>query len=151
MRSDQYLLPHVAAAAFAFVLVASIFLSPRFAWAGDGEAAASAPASPGRLVELSPSPSRLMAGLDSLLDANDEIAALESVQLALSQVGDGSTYIWHRYHGRLSGVVQPTSSFKDRDGRVCRHLVVSLTATDHYKAMEGIACRTEDGIWQLEG
>lgn len=92
-----------------------------------------------------------MAGLDSLLDTNDEIAALESVQLALSQVGDGSTYIWHRYHGRLSGVVRPTSSFKDREGRICRHLVVSLTATDHYKTMEGIACRVEGGIWQLEG
>lgn len=85
------------------------------------------------------------------LDEADEVAALESVQLALSEVGDGSTYVWHRHHGRLSGIVQPTTSFKDAGGTVCRHIVVMLTAGPDTKKTEGIACRLADGRWQLEG
>lgn len=85
------------------------------------------------------------------LDEADEVAALESVQLALSEVGDGATYVWHRHHGRLSGIVQPTSSFKDVGGIVCRHVVVMLSAGTASKKTEGIACRLADGRWQLEG
>jgi surface antigen len=85
------------------------------------------------------------------LDARDEAAALEAVQVALSEVGDGSTYVWHRYGGRLSGLVQPTQSFKDVHGRICRHLVVTLSDTSRQRRAEGIACRLADGIWQLEG
>ena len=29
--------------------------------------------------------------------------------VALTEVGDGGTYVWYRQHGRLSGVVQQTS------------------------------------------
>ena len=45
------------------------------------------------------------------LDENDEIAALEAIRVALTEVGDGGTYVWHRQHGRLSGIVQPTLRF----------------------------------------
>src|SRR5262245_24865714 len=46
------------------------------------------------------------------LDTNDEVAALERIQYALSEVGDGGTYAWKRWHGRLAGIVHPTVSFK---------------------------------------
>jgi surface antigen len=85
------------------------------------------------------------------LDANDEIAALERIQYALSEVGDGATYVWRRWHGQLSGIVQPTSSFRDTDGRVCRHMVVMLTTGTRTKKQEGIACRLPSGRWQLDG
>lgn len=85
------------------------------------------------------------------LDETDEVAALESVQLALSEVGDGATYVWHRRHGRLSGIVQPTSSFRDAGGGVCRHVVVMLSAGTASQKTEGVACRLADGRWQLEG
>ena len=85
------------------------------------------------------------------LDANDEIAALERIQYALSEVGDGNTYVWRRWHGRLAGVLHPTASFKDRSGKVCRHLVVLMTTGQHTKKMEGIACRLPTGRWQLQG
>ena len=62
-----------------------------------------------------------------MLDENDEIAALEAIRVALTEVGDGGTYVWHRQHGRLSGIVQPTTSFKDPGGRVCRHIVLIMT------------------------
>lgn len=85
------------------------------------------------------------------LDPTDEIAALEAIQLALSEVGDGSTYVWHRTGGRLSGIVRPTTSFRGDAGRVCRHVVFLLTAGTYSKQAEGIACRGSDGIWSLDG
>ena len=49
-----------------------------------------------------------------MLDEYDEIAALEAIRVALTEVGDGTTYVWHRQHGRLSGIVQPTSPSRTR-------------------------------------
>ena len=85
------------------------------------------------------------------LDDRDEIAALEAVHLALTEVGDGSTYVWHGRSGRLSGVVTPTASFKDASGKVCRHIVVALSADSYSRSTEGVACRLGNGGWQLEG
>lgn len=85
------------------------------------------------------------------LDDNDEIATLDAIRVALSEVGDGSTYVWHSQNGRLSGVIQPTASFKDTAGRVCRHIVLVLTTGVRSGRVEGVACRLADGRWQLEG
>jgi len=85
------------------------------------------------------------------LDVSDEAAALEAVHLALSELGDGASYVWHRRGGRLSGIINPTTSFKDRDGRVCRHLVMTLSAGPHTARTEGIACRLDNKSWRLEG
>lgn len=92
-----------------------------------------------------------LAAIPPPLDLADEIAVLESVQLALTRVADGSSYVWHRSHGRLSGVVRPTSSFKDARGQVCRHLTVVLNSLDTTKRTEAIACRLDNGIWQIDG
>ncbi len=86
-----------------------------------------------------------------LFDYKDEVAALEAVQVALTEVGDGSSYVWYRHGGRLSGVVNPTQSFKDTHGRVCRHIVVTLSDANRQKRTEGIACRLADGAWELDG
>ena len=85
------------------------------------------------------------------LGEGERIAALEALQLALSEVGDGATYIWHARSGRISGVVSPTQSFQDRTGKVCRHIVVQLTAGPLTRNTEGVACRLATGVWQLEG
>lgn len=83
------------------------------------------------------------------LNENDEIAALERIQYALDEVGDGSVYVWRRWHGGLSGVIHPTTSFKDKDGKICRHLVVLMTTGEVTKRIESIACRLPTGRWQL--
>ena len=85
------------------------------------------------------------------LDESDEIAALDAIRVALSEVGDGVSYVWHRGNGRLSGVISPTASFKDHSGRVCRHIVLVLTTGFRSGRIEGVACRLGDGSWQLEG
>ena len=92
-----------------------------------------------------------LAELQSNLDEDDEVAALEAIRIALSEVGDGSTFIWRRGNGRISGVVKPTSSFKDTSGRVCRHIVLVLVAGPRTGKIEGIACRLSNGRWELDG
>ncbi|MGE0768836.1 MAG: hypothetical protein AB7L90_20540 [Hyphomicrobiaceae bacterium] len=108
-------------------------------WAPSGKAAQRSP-TPDIGVEIRP-----------LLDARDEAAALEAVTVALTEVGDGSTYVWYRHGGRLSGLVQPTQTFRDVLGRVCRHIVVTLNDASRSKRTEGIACRLQDGGWELDG
>ena len=85
------------------------------------------------------------------LDDSDEVAALEAIRVALSEVADGASYVWHRNNGRLSGVIHPTASFKDVSGRVCRHIVLVLTTGIRSGRVEGVACRLPGGAWQLEG
>jgi len=87
----------------------------------------------------------------SALDEDDEIATLEAIRVALSEIGDGATYVLHRRNGRLSGMVRPTASFKDGAGKVCRHIVVILSTGTHSGRVEGVACRLADGRWQLDG
>jgi hypothetical protein len=116
---------------------------------GAPPASNSGPIDPQQRDRLWPKPA--LADLKATLDDSDAIAALEAVQLALSEVGDGATYVWHRRHGRLSGAIQPTSSFKDQTGHVCRHIVMALTSGSYSRKAEGIACRMRDGVWVLEG
>lgn len=85
------------------------------------------------------------------LDAADEIAALDAVRVALTEAGDGSTYVWQRNHGRLNGAVRLTNTFRDGEGRFCRHIVMSLTAGRYSRRTEGIACRGDDRVWSLDG
>ena len=96
-----------------------------------------------------PSPRPKFAELQSVLDQGDEVAALEAVAFALAEVGDGSTFVFHRRNGRLSGTVKLTQSFKDDAGRVCRRVVVTLDAASRTASTEGTACRMADGGWQL--
>jgi hypothetical protein len=90
-------------------------------------------------------------GHDSMLDEDDEIAALEAIRVALTEVGDGASYVWHRRYGQLGGLVQPTQSFKDPSGRVCRRIIVILSAGLRSGRFEGTACRIAGGRWQLDG
>lgn len=148
MSHKASLFPLAAAGVTAFALVAAIFVLPDFASAGEVAAkpgcacptSTNRPAIRPRLVES-----------DRGLDDNDEIAALESLQYALTEVADGSSYVWHRSHGRLSGIVKPLSSFKDTHGGVCRHAAVVLSAVDETKRTELVACRLATGVWQVEG
>lgn len=98
-----------------------------------------------------PRPNYSDASAAAPLDITDEAATLEAIHLALSELGDGASYVWHRRNGRISGVINPTTSFKDPRGRVCRHVVMTLTAGPHSSRTEGIACRMADKSWRLEG
>ncbi len=80
-----------------------------------------------------------------------ETATLRALHFTLSEVGDGSTFVWHHKTGRLRGVFKPTSSYQQTDGRVCRHIVIVLSARHRSGKTEGIACRAHDGSWIIDG
>ena len=147
MSTNASLFPIAAAGATAFALVAAIFVSADIVWADEP---AGNQATIGCLCPNSGGGSSKLTGLKLELDQNDELAALESVQFALTEVADGSSYFWRRSHGRLSGLVKPLSSFKDTHGDVCRHAVVVLSGTESTKRTEIVACRLATGIWRLE-
>lgn len=142
MSAHPSLVTLVAVVITAFVLIGELVLSSGLARGDELD----------WRTEVHPSPAaREHAAVPTKLDESDEIAALERIQYALSEVGDGTTYVWRRWNGRLSGVIYPTVSFKDASGNVCRHLMVLLTTGDRTKRIEGIACRMESGRWRLEG
>ncbi len=145
MRSTVSLFPLISAGVTAFSLVAAIFMSTDFAAADDAQAGPSC--SCPRSSSIRPK----FAGLHAPLDETDEVAALESLQFALTEVADGSSYVWHRSNGRLSGIVKPMSSFKDSQGSICRNVLVVLNSADTTKKTEVVACRLTTGVWQLDG
>ena len=157
--------PLALAIAATFTVSAGLALSPALVHATDpvtkGAPAATtrpAPPAPDAIAPATTAPSTTKPAprpryADTMppLDTSDEAATLEAVHLALSELGDGASYVWYRRGGRLSGVINPTTSFKDRTGRVCRHLVMTLTAGPHTARTEGVACRMADKSWRLEG
>ena len=92
-----------------------------------------------------------LATLKSQLSAADHRAALEAMQYALTELGDGATFVWHRKAGLISGMVRPTASFVDARGSVCRHLVFKLSVANYSKQIEGDACRSKNKQWQVAG
>ncbi len=149
MRQVPALETFVLAVATAVMLMALVFLSGNLAYAdersGDGGACTCPDA-----AHKSARPK--FAEFDRrTLDDADEIAALESIQVGLSRMDDGSPFVWKRANGRLSGIVRPTSSFRNAKGSLCRHVVILLTTGYRTSTTEGVACRSVDRRWVLEG
>lgn len=94
-------------------------------------------------------PTRAFARLRARLDQGDQIIALRALHLALSQVPDGGTFAWRKRSRSLKGLIQPTKAFRNADGQVCRHVIYTLSLGRYLKQIEGIACRQDDGRWQL--
>ncbi len=148
MSLNSSLFPLTLGGLTAFALVAAVFVTSDFAIAAGAGAES---ASPGCSCGTSKAGKPKFAGLKLPLDESDEIAALESVQFALTEVADGSSYVWHRSNGRMSGVVKPLSSFKDTKGEVCRHVLIVFNSNDLSKKTEAVACRLGTGVWQMAG
>lgn len=145
MRSQSGLFSTAAVGLTAFFLVGTVFLTTPDAFAE------SASLNSGR-VSCTPICRKSPASLAKAPRTDtDRAATLESLQYALSHVGDGGTYVWRRAKSKLSGVVQPTRSFRNAKGRVCRYLYLLVSQGDHSRKTEGIACRLADGRWSLEG
>ena len=69
------------------------------------------------------------------------MATLNAIRIALREVADGGSYVWHRSDGVLSGVAEPVHSYLGSAGQPCRHLVVILDAAGRSSKIEGEACR----------
>jgi surface antigen len=89
--------------------------------------------------------------LKARLDGSDRQAVAQALQLALNELGDGATLVWRHPARGLEGRIKPVSTFRDDRGRVCRHLVYSLSLGGYSREIEGDACREPDGSWSLSG
>jgi surface antigen len=89
--------------------------------------------------------------LRARLDQSDRQAAYQALALALDELGDGVTLVWKRPERGLVGKIKPVSAFRDDKGRVCRHVVYSLSLGGYEREIEGNACRESDGSWTLAG
>jgi surface antigen len=89
--------------------------------------------------------------LKARLDRSDRAAAMQALELALSELGDGVTLVWQRPERGLVGRIKPVSAFRDDQGRVCRHVLYSLALGTYQRQIEGVACRESDGSWSLSG
>ena len=94
-------------------------------------------------------PTPEFAELKTKLDGSDRQAAAQALQLAMNELGDGVTLVWRRPEHALEGRVKPVSAFRDDHGRVCRHLVYSISLGGYSREIEGVACRELDGSWSL--
>ncbi|HXG79791.1 MAG TPA: RT0821/Lpp0805 family surface protein [Methyloceanibacter sp.] len=89
--------------------------------------------------------------LKARLDASDRLAAMQALDLALSELGDGMTLVWQRPERALAGRIRAISAFRDDRGRVCRHVLYSLALGNYRRQIEGVACKEADGSWSLSG
>ena len=92
-----------------------------------------------------------LSELKARLDRSDRAAAMQALELALSELGDGVTLVWRRPERDLVGRIKPVSAFRDDQGRVCRHVLYSLALGTYQRQIEGVACRESDGSWSLSG
>jgi surface antigen len=89
--------------------------------------------------------------LKSSLDRSDRTVALQALQMALTELGDGATLTWSRPVSQISGRIKPVSAFRDDQGRICRHVIYQLALGAYEKKIEGVACREGDGHWSISG
>jgi surface antigen len=89
--------------------------------------------------------------LNTTLDHSDRMIALQALQMALAELGDGVTLVWKRPISQLSGRIKPVSAFRDDAGRICRTAVYSLKRSGREKEIDGVACRRADGRWVIAG
>lgn len=149
MSEDVSLFPLAAVGLTAFSLVAALFVSADFARASDRAGQTPGCSCPESGAKATRRPK--LAAYPAPLDETDEISVLESLHHALTEVADGSTYVWHREHGRLSGLVKVASSYKNPEGAVCRRALVVLNSLDGAKKTEISACRQSNRAWRIAG
>ena len=147
MRTFRWNAPIIGAGA----LVLSVLLpAPSPLMAEENGAKDVAALAGGRMPQGHTMPQGLTA-LKSSLDQSDRAVAMQALQMALTELGDGVTLVWRRPASQLAGRVKPISAFRDEHGRICRHVVYSLAIGGHEKQIEGVACREQDGHWAIAG
>lgn len=146
LRSDAAMASAIATIAAAVMFVAMALLMPLPGHAAPPERTCECN-EPRPLV----TPGSAETGADSRksLTPHDQTAVMQAVHYALSEVGDGASYVWHRTHGRLSGIVQVTGTYKSPTGALCRRLNVMLTSGTETRKLATHACRLPNRSWQL--
>lgn len=73
----------------------------------------------------------------------------DTFQRALEEKQSGSPEQWLLAHFALSGTVTPLATFRLNSGTYCRQYVQQLNHSEGQNKYYGLACRTQDGQWQI--
>lgn len=155
MRLHQVFLVPLKFPVFAIFVAALLLVSPSHAEDGhleanldkNAEVKGSAPWSYSLQVEPAAQQRLTYRDLKDRLDRNDFLAALKAMNVALDEVGDGSTFVWRRKNHGLKGAIKPFAAYQAADGRICRKMVFSLFLGGYEKSIKSVACRGSDGRW----
>lgn len=119
---------------------------PDIGTVGEGTAQSAPAGDPAR-----PAHPRLRPSYQIVVSRQDQAYALERLQIALSEVADGSNYVWHRQLSGLGGIIRPVRSYYNDRNDICREFEMLLTAHDKKRETIASACRNAHGVWRVEG
>ena len=149
MRTFRWNAPIKGAGAFVLCLLLPALISLK---AEDRVLGPIAPVFKTTTAETASEPTRRpLAELRTTLNRSDREVALRALQMALSELGDGATLVWRRQASQLVGRIKPVSVFRDAKGRLCRTVLYSLDRHGKQNEIEGVACRSADGRWEITG
>ncbi len=77
--------------------------------------------------------------------------AFKAMQIALKTVADGATYTWRHSKTKLSGLIHPTTTYRNGSGQLCRHIQITLKYKTTYRNSDVLACRNNQNKWVLKG
>lgn len=84
--------------------------------------------------------------LAGYLEGTDRQEASWAENLAVS---DNEPIHWRNPSGNRSGVVEPTRTYQDAQGRTCRDYLHTIYVDGRAETARGTACREIDGIWRV--
>lgn len=83
------------------------------------------------------------------LDERDKLLAAKTAQVALETKPSGTSSEWRNPDSGHRGVVIPTKTYKQEDGRYCREFTQEVVIGDKVQKAYGTACRQPDGQWEI--
>lgn len=84
------------------------------------------------------------------LDKTDMMYYNRASQNALETGQPGQTLPWQNPESGVSGTVTPSSYYKTDSGQYCREYTQTITVGGRTQEGYGVACRQQDGSWQIK-
>ena len=78
-------------------------------------------------------------------------AIADNFQMALEKKRSGRKLQWRVPQQSASGMIQPINTFRGAGKRDCRNYVQSVAIGEDQHIYYGMACRNEDGRWEIPG
>jgi len=83
-----------------------------------------------------------------LLDAEDRRREQAALATALDPQGDGSAVHWDNVKSGHKGSLTAVGDAFTQESKVCRAFLADL---DSSRTLQGIACTTAPGVWEMRG
>jgi len=83
------------------------------------------------------------------LDEMDKLYAKEAYEKAIETSRVGETTGWKNPDSGNSGTYTPTLAYRTEQGQYCREFTQSISVDGATQDGAGIACRLQDGTWQI--